>query len=703
MLRNHFDTLVEALVSAPPEKLFITMWRDDDDIDEVTFGDFLRMAKAQAADFHARGVQPGEKIILILPQGISLMAAFAGAMLCGAAPAILAYPNFKVDPMKYGAGLAGVSANLRARIVVVDEDFPAEWASCLAVGPGTQLMRSAALSISSTEPLLPQNQVAPGDLAFIQHSAGTTGLQKGVALSHCAVLTQLGHLADVLRLTGEDRVYSWLPLYHDMGLIACFMLPLAYHLPVVMQSPSDWVLRPGTMLKLISDRRCTLAWVPNFAFQFLARRVRPEDRLAFDLSSLRAIVNCSEPVRARSMDEFEAAYVSCNLKPEALQSSYAMAENVFAVTQSEIGRRPRRIWVDIKKLLENHQALRVSENDDGAFCFVSSGRCLPGNRTRIVSAEGRPLPDGEVGEILVHSDSLFRGYFNRPDLSEKALRQNWYWSGDLGFCLDGELYVIGRKNDLIITAGKNIYPQDVEEIVCSHPAIHDGRAVVFGLHNPDLGTEEIIVVAEVERNEDLEKALEIEQAVRGAIVAELGITVRAICLKPPRWIVKSTAGKPARSTTREKLLIEHPELLGSGNGEYRKVGAFRAREPAPVATSAELTAVPLQEHEHALEFVNDSVITRTIEGRIHFWNRRAEELYGWRKEEAIGKVSHDLLQTQFPKPLQEIDSELVKNGTWEGKLVHTGRDGGRVVVETRWTLDPRAAAVIEINRRSTDV
>jgi fatty-acyl-CoA synthase len=171
------------------------------------------------------------------------------------------------------------------------------------------------------------------------------------------------------------------------------------------------------------------------------------------------------------------------------------------------------------------------------------------------------VPDGTVGEIHVYSDSLFRGYYDRPDLTAKALQDGWYRSGDLGFRLDGELFVIGRKNDLIIVAGKNIYPQDIEEIVCSHPAIHDGRVVAMGLMNPDLGTEDIIVVAEVEEEEQLSDGFAIERSIKNAIVAELGVAVRAIYLKPPRWIVKSTAGKPARSITREKLLAEHPELV----------------------------------------------------------------------------------------------------------------------------------------------
>lgn len=555
--------LIEALLAAPDGRPFITMWTSEEDVQTVTFGEFIQLAKVQAAALDAHGLRYGDTVVLIMPQGIPLMIAFVGAMFLGAVPSILPYPNFKVEPVKYRAGLAGVSQNLRARLVVVDDAFPSELLDYLALAGEARLVRGLGTLVATRQPPLADVPLYSEDLAFIQHSAGTTGLQKGVALSHAGVLKQLSHLASGLNITHEDRIYSWLPLYHDMGLIACFMLPLVYHLHVVMQAPTEWVIQPDMMLRLISDYRCTLAWVPNFALQFVARRVRSTDKANYDLSSLRVLINCSEPVQAQSIDEFRAAYESCGLMPDALQSSYAMAENVFAVTQSGInGRRsPGRIWVERKRFIEEHTVRRVTEEADNSMCFVSSGQCLPGNEVRIVSPAGQDLPDGRAGEILIRSDSLFRGYYNRPDLTEKVLRGGWYWSGDLGFRLDGELYVVGRKKDLIIVAGKNIYPQDVEEIVCSHPDIHDGRAVAFGLYNPDLGTEDIVVVAEVEREDGLDNAFAIELALRNAIVRELDVTVRAIHLKPPRWIVKSTAGKPARSTTREKLLAEHPELL----------------------------------------------------------------------------------------------------------------------------------------------
>jgi len=559
-VRVPFATLPEALLAAPQEKPFVTMWIDDDDERTFTFGEFTRWSNAQAVSFKEHGLGKDDTVILIMPQGVALMAAFAGAMLLGAVPAILAYPTFKVEPAKYRFGLAGVSANLNAKLVVVDESFPAEFLESVSLSDQSKLIRAHSSPPTSGNGAVNHVPSEPENLAFVQHSAGTTGLQKGVALSHGAVLRQLAHLSDALQIRPGDRIYNWLPLYHDMGLIACFILPMVYHLHVVMQSPTDWVLQPGSMLHLISKHKCTLSWVPNFALSFLARRVKSEDRKDYDLSSLRALINCSEPVRAESMDSFDAVFSPCGLQPTALQSSYAMAENVFAVTQSGMngGGAPRRTWVDGSKYQSQRIAVPV-ERGSGP-CFVSSGQSLPNNEVRIASEKGDTLPDGHVGEILIRSDSMLDGYYNRPDLTSLSLRDGWYWSGDLGFQLDRELYVTGRKKDLIIVGGKNIYPQDVEEIAFSHPAIHDGRAVAFGCYSADLGTEEIVLVAEVEEPSNLEQSSAIDRAIRGAIVAELGVAPRAIYLKPPRWIVKSTAGKPARSATREKLLAEHPEL-----------------------------------------------------------------------------------------------------------------------------------------------
>jgi len=552
-----FRNLIDALDAAPASHPFITVWIDEDERETLTFADFRARARRQAVVLRDHSVTVGDRVVIIMPQGIPAMATFVGAMMLGAAPTFLAYPNFKIEPSKYRSGLAGVTANLKAKAVLIDEEFPNEMLDHVSLNQGSTVLRLGGCD-EPADPHLALPEIQAESLAFIQHSAGTTGLQKGVALTHSAVLRQLGHLQRALRIDGAaDRIYSWLPLYHDMGLIACFMLPMVCHVPVVMQSPLDWVMHPQTMLQIVSEYKCTLAWLPNFAFQFVPRRT-PQNRWAqHDLSSLRALINCSEPVRASSMLEFQQAFA---IESQVLQSSYAMAENVFAVTQSDLNQPPVRVCADAQTFRSAHRVVPVAEGSSGAIAFTSSGRLLPNHELRIVSDSGAVLDDADVGEILVKSDCLFKGYFNRPDLTAQAIIDGWYHTGDLGFLLQGELYVVGRKKDLLIIGGENIYPQDIEEIVANHPAIHDGRVIALGMYNPDLGTEDIVVVAEVETAELLADIAKIESEIRSQVVSGMGIAIRTIILKAPKWIVKSTAGKAARSATREKLLQEHPEL-----------------------------------------------------------------------------------------------------------------------------------------------
>lgn len=551
-----FANLIEALEAAPSDRPFVTNWTDEDEQETVTFGEFRQRAHSEAQRLSSHGLMAGDRVVVIMPQGIAAMTAFIGAMMLGAAPAFLAYPNFKVEPAKYRSGLAGVTANLHANLVVIDEEFPEDLLGHVALTSETKVIRAGNTSqvVGDIRP----GKIQPQDLAFIQHSAGTTGLQKGVALSHGAVLQQVEHLATSLRIDGtRDRLYSWLPLYHDMGLIACFMLPMVCHIPVIMQSPLDWVMHPDSMMQIVAEHRCTLAWMPNFAFQFIARRTSQERRSAYDFSSLRLLINCSEPVRARSMAEFQNAFA---IGDGVLQTCYAMAENVFAVTQSDPDRKPTTVWADGQQFRGAHRIVAVQEDTPGAIALTSSGHLLPGQEVRIQSDSGEALEDNSVGEILIQGDCLFDGYYNRPDLTSQAIRGGWYHTGDLGFWRNGELYVVGRKKDLLIVGGENIYPQDIEEIAAGHPAIHDGRVIAMGLYNPDLGTEDIVVVAEVQDEKLLGNTSKLERDLRAQIVAGLGIAVRSIFLKAPKWIVKSTAGKPARSATREKLLREHPEL-----------------------------------------------------------------------------------------------------------------------------------------------
>ena len=411
------------------------------------------------------------------------------------------------------------------------------------------------------------------DTAFLQHSSGTTGLQKGVALSHAAVLNQLAAYSDALSLREDDVVVSWLPLYHDMGLIAGFLLPLIQGLPLVLMSPFDWVQHPALLFRAIHDYRATLCWLPNFAYNHCARRIRQRDMEGLAAASMRLFINCSEPVRHDSHTLFLERFAANGVRPEMLGVSYAMAENTFAVTQTPPGRAARLDFVDPVALATEGVARPVAAqqpaeaqrgtSDSSQIGYakrarplprVSCGPPIPGTELRILDADGRPLPNRAVGQIAIRSNCLLTGYYRRPDL-QPFTSAGWFLTGDRGYVAEGEVYVVGRAKDLIINAGKNIYPGDIEAIVNEVPGVHVGRAVAFGVADEREGTELIAVVAEVDQA-DAAARQAIARAIRAAVAQRAAVTVSFVHLVGPRWLLKTSSGKIARAANRDKWLRE---------------------------------------------------------------------------------------------------------------------------------------------------
>ena len=548
-----YQTLLDAVAGAPADRRWLVSYQPhkEEPFREMSFGEFAELTGRCRGLLSSEGLVAGDTVAMMLPQEPLVMALFVASMQLGAVPTILAYPTFKVEPEKYRHGLVGVTGTIRPRLVLVDNSYPSEL--CDVIPATVVVVDEATLPVATP---VASEQTTGKDVAFLQHSAGTTGLQKGVALPHSAVLNQLARLVEVLGIRSDDRIVSWLPLYHDMGLVACFILPLVCHLPVVMMSPTDWILHPETFLELATRYRATLGWLPNFAFQFMARRVSEEARRDLDLGSMRVLVSASEPIRGVSLDEFKDVFTSRGLRPEALQTSYAMAENTFAVTQSPVDGRtlPARTAVSRVALFEQGRVVEA-ENREDRVELVSCGQPLPGCEVRIVDlTTGRALADGAVGELLVRSDCLFDGYFRRPELSERALQDGWYRSGDLAFRQAQEVYVLGRRDDVIIVAGRNVFPEDAEVAAARHPEVRDGRVVAFGVENPKLGTRDLVVIAEARTGLDRKEAAAIADWIRQEVAAELTIAPNTVHVVEPGWIVKSTAGKPARSTNRKKFL-----------------------------------------------------------------------------------------------------------------------------------------------------
>jgi len=391
------------------------------------------------------------------------------------------------------------------------------------------------------------------EIAFLQHSGGTTGLQKGVALSHRAVLNQLASYSDAIALNDDDVIVSWLPLYHDMGLIAGFLLPLVQGIPLVLMSPFDWAKHPALLFRAIHEHHGTLCWLPNFAYNHCARRIRQRDLEGLSAASMRMFINCSEPVYAESHALFLERFAAIGVKAEMLAVSYAMAENTFAVTQTPPGEIPHVDVID-RAMLE--ERLIAQPADAHTVTKVSCGKPITNTAVRVLDDAGNPLPERHVGELAVKSDCMLTEYYQRPDL--QPFKDGWYLTGDRGYIADGEIYVVGRSKDLIINAGKNVYPQDIEALVNTVPGVHAGRAVAFGVPDVREGTELIAVVAEVETESEEERQA-IDRAIRQTVAQGSTVTVSFVKLVDSRWLIKTSSGKIARAANREKWLREKGE------------------------------------------------------------------------------------------------------------------------------------------------
>jgi acyl-CoA synthetase (AMP-forming)/AMP-acid ligase II len=552
-----FPERLRSLYSRAPERAAVYLQFSGREDLPLTFEQLLRGASAYAGTLEREGIQPGEVVVLILQHGEDLVYSFWGAILHGAIPSIMPFLTEKLSPERYRADLSALVSVTRPSAIVTYPEFEKEVRSALQKDASVRSVivtdRIEAHSEIDLDTLRGW-QRKPDDVVLLQHSSGTTGLQKGVALSHRAVFNQLNAYGKALSLSDRDVIVSWLPLYHDMGLIAGFLMPILSGIPLVIMSPFDWVRAPYRLLQSISKYQGTLTWLPNFAYNFCAQKIRDRHLEGVDLSSLRVVTNCSEPVRWESHVAFYERFKGFGLKSEALQTSYAMAENVFGVTQSRLGSEPVVEEIDREAFMVG----RVAKSPfDGrpSMKMMSSGKPLENVKVRVLDENGNEVPERMIGELALHSDCMLTGYFNRPDLTEKAFQEGWYLTGDYGYIAQGEVFVSGRKKDMIIVGGKNIYPQDLESLTYEVPGVHAGRSVAFGMFDEVQGTEEVVIIAEGDSDDPAEQQ-KLADAIRLHVTKNSAIALRHVKVVGPKWILKTSSGKTARSANKEKFLNE---------------------------------------------------------------------------------------------------------------------------------------------------
>ena len=391
---------------------------------------------------------------------------------------------------------------------------------------------------------------AAEDIAFLQYTSGSTGDPKGVVLTHANLLANLRAMGPAFQVNSEDVFVSWLPLYHDMGLIGAWFGSLYFAMPLVLMSPLAFLARPARWLQAISRHRGTLTAAPNFAYELCARKLDAADLAGLDLFSLRLALNGAEPVSPTTLEAFIERFVPHGLQPEAITPVYGLAECSVGLAFPPLQRGPRIDHIQRETFVRNERALPAAESEAGAMAVPACGRALPGHEIRIVDAAGDELPDRHVGQLQFRGPSATSGYFRNPEATQRLFRDGWLDSGDYAYMVEGEVYLTGRVKDLIIRGGRNLYPYELEEAVGGIPGVRKGCVAVFASTDPVNATERLVVMAETrERGEVAREAL--RQRINEAAMDVIGMPADEIVLAPPHSVLKTSSGKIRRAASRE--------------------------------------------------------------------------------------------------------------------------------------------------------
>jgi len=548
-------TLIECLrfrAQERPDALYSRYLFPDRAPAEMTFAETERRARQFASVYDRLGVSKGDVVLVILPHCGDLMTSFLGAMWLGAIPAFLPSLTPKLDPQRYYRTLSALLDTTEPRAIVTTSELGDSLAA-LTRDEQRNLTLIICDDVSASEaPHLEPPVQDPEDIALIQYSSGTTGMQKGAALSHRAILAEIEGVGGFFELNENDSFVTWVPLYHDWGLVcvALHALQLGVHFTLI--SPMHWVAKPVVAFEAATRYRPTVYYHPNFAFNYMTRRIQRQEMDGLDLSSLRICCNGAEPCFYDSHKMFADRFAEWGFASQSLSIVYGMAEvtnSVFAAGHRE----PIQVDVIDRDVLQReHRAQPVAGDGPDVLRMLGVGRPLKGTEFRILDEHKHQLPERRVGEVEIRSTAIYHGYYRNLDATKKADNQGAYLTGDLGYRVGNTLFVTGRKSDLIIVGGVNIYPHDVENVVGEHPSVVTGRVAAIGVRDAGLGTEKLIVIAE-SRSTDANVRADIAAYVRREVPMRLGVDVAEIYHAPYKWLIKTSSGKIARIPNYQRL------------------------------------------------------------------------------------------------------------------------------------------------------
>lgn len=575
---DNTTTLIEALswhTRNHPDRVHLRILSEGGE-EELSYADLRQDAATVATALLSHGLRPGDTVAIMLPTSRDYFASFTGILLAGGVPVPI-YPPAR--PSQLGDHLrrqARILNNAQASLLITEPET-----ALLA-----HLVRGQVDSIRHV--LTPAELHGPddghsvarnsADIALIQYTSGSTGNPKGVVLTHANLLANIKAMGKATQAGTSDVFVSWLPLYHDMGLIGAWLSCLYFGMPLVVMSPMLFLTRPARWLWALHTHQGTLTAAPNFAYELCIRRISDAELDGLDLSSLRLAFNGAEPVDADTVTRFTDRFAAYGLRREALAPVYGLAEAAVGLAFPPIGRGPVLDRIGREQFLRFGHAVPAADNDPNPLRLVACGRAIPGHEIRVIDAAGNELEDRREGRIEFRGPSAATGYFRNPDATQALVRHGWLDTGDLGYLDAGELYVTGRIKDLIIRAGRNLHPEELEHAVGNIPGIRTGCVAVFATPEQTGGTERLVVLAETHQT-GAAALTQLRARVVTVTVDLLGTPPDDIVLAPPGTVLKTSSGKIRRAASRKRY--EQGALQAHHYPAWWQLSRFAARSVLP--------------------------------------------------------------------------------------------------------------------------
>lgn len=518
----------------------------------IRYGALYEKAIKVAQGLQHLGLNPDETVAIMLPTCEGFFYSFLGILLAGGVPVPI-YPPFNIDRIEeYAKRESKILRSAEVRILISFPEVEILNKIIRNFIPSLKAIMTVEKLLKVDHPLV-EVHTKPSDSALIQYTSGSTGDPKGVLLTHSNLLANIRAIGESIQIKPTDVAVSWLPLYHDMGLIGAWLGSLYYGVPLTVMSPLSFLTHPERWLWAIHYHRATLTAGPNFAYELCVSKIDDSAIEGLDLSSLRLAFNGAEAVYPKTLRNFIRRFGPYGLRTESIYPVYGLAESSVALTFPPLNRQVRIDKISRTRFNKEQKATPCQANEKNCIEFVSCGMPLPGHEVKIVTPDGKEAPERVIGKLYFRGPSAMQGYYRNQKSTNAIKHEGWWESGDLAYKVDGEIFITGRQKDIIVKAGRNLYPQEIEEIAGLVPGIRRGCVVAFGVTNAKTGTEQLVVVAETRERRLSVQDQHVNEIIE-AVTSAVGEPPDRVIIVPPKTIPKTSSGKLQRSATKELFL-----------------------------------------------------------------------------------------------------------------------------------------------------